>query len=177
MQAITNTQVNAETTAANITPVQMREVAQNVFDAHTRGLVTYDNKGNERGFIMSIAFASKDERVRVTAELFAKQCMNGDYGNLMREVLKEKIVSTAQAEIIEMMLGKARRPSKDTARQFCEIIEGVQLKAKEKAEAKGAEYKAPKGKKMVLINMVGELHALIGRADTTAADAERTIEG
>jgi hypothetical protein len=168
---------NIETNAANITPAQMREVAQNVFDAHTGGLVTYDNKGNQRGFIMSIGFASKDERVRVMAELFAKQCSNGDYGNLMREVLKEKIVSVAQAEIIEMMLGKARRPSKETARQFCAVIEGVQAKAKEKAEAKGVEYKEPKGKKMVLINMVGELSALIGKEDTTADDAARTIQG
>lgn len=163
-------------TAQTLTAAQAGELAMNVFNATTSSLVTYDNKGNSRSFTMSIGFASKDERVRIMAELFAKQCENGDYGNLIREVLKEKIVSVAQAEIIEMMLGKARRPSKETARQFCAIIEGVQEKAKEKAEAKGVDYKEPKGKKLVLINMVGELSALIGKADTSKDDANRTID-
>jgi hypothetical protein len=149
--------------AAAITPVE-------VLSALTSGMVTYDKKGNSRNFEMSLAFASKDERTRLMVEIFAKQCESGNYGNLIVEVLKEGIVPKAQALVINMMLGQQRRPSKATARNFCAIIEGLV----EHAKALGKE---PKGKRMVLINMVGELSALIGKEDTTADDAARTIEG
>ena len=76
----------------------------------------------------------------------------------------------AQALVINMMLGQARRPSKATARSFCAIIEGL-------AALAYAAGKPPKGKKLVLINMVGELSALIGKEDTSADDAARTIQG
>lgn len=155
---------------AIINTVHSNVTALDVFQATTAGLVTYDKKGNSRSFTMSIGFASKDERTRVMAELFAKQCESGNYGNLMREVLAEGIVPKGQREVIEMLLGSARRPSKATARNFCAIIEGLAAKI----VASGKEIK---GKKMVLINMVGELSALIGKEDTTADDAARTIEG
>lgn len=144
--------------------------AIDAFDATTSSLVTFDKKGNSRSFTMSIGFASKDERTRVMAELFARQCESGNYGNLMREVLAEGIVPKGQREVIEMLLGSARRPSKATARNFCAIIEGLAAKV----IASGKELK---GKKLVLINMVGELSALIGKEDTSKDDAARTIEG
>jgi hypothetical protein len=130
---------------------------------------TVDKKGNIRGFEMSLAYASKDERTRLMMEIFAKQCMHGDYGNLMREVLNEGIVPKAQRVVIDMMLGSARRPSKATARNFCAIIEGLYALAV-------ANGKAPKGKKMALINMVGELSLLIGKEDSAKHDAERTVD-
>src|SRR6476660_7516501 len=140
MQAITNTQVNTV----------------EILSAVTHSMVTYDKKGNKRNFEMSLAFASKDERTRLMVEIFAKQCENGDYGNLIREVLSEGIVPKAQALVINMLLGQARRPSKATARSFCAIIEGLHAHAV-------VMGKAPKGKKMVLINMVGALSNLIGK--------------
>jgi len=156
---------NINTVAA----IATQATAVEVFSALTNGMVTYDKKGNSRNFEMSLAFASKDERTRLMVEIFAKQCECGDYGNLIREVLKEGIVPKAQALVISMLLGSARRPSKATARSFCAIIEGLHAHAV-------AVGKAPKGKKMVLINMVGELSNLIGKEDTTAADAARTID-
>lgn len=153
---------------SNSTPVVAAEVVS--FDEATRSMVTYDKKGNSRNFEMSLAFASKDERTRLMVEIFAKQCESGNYGNLIREVLSEGIVPKAQALVINMLLGQARRPSKDTARAFCKIIDGLHSHAV-------AVGKAPKGKRMVLINMVGELSNLIGKEDTTDADAARTIEG
>lgn len=154
---------------SNITPVAAAIAPIEVLHALTAGMVTYDKKGNKRNFEMSLAFASKDERTRLMVGIFAKQCENGDYGNLIREVLSEGIVPKAQALVINMMLGTARRPSKATTRSFCAIIEGLVELAK-------ANGKAPKGKKMVLINMVMELSALIGKEDTTADDANRTID-
>jgi hypothetical protein len=136
----------------------------------TSHMITFDKKGNPRCFEMSISFASKDERQRLMMEIFAKQCMDGNYGNLMREVLNEGIVPKAQRLVIDMMLGQARRPSKATARSFCMIIEGLHALAV-------SNGKAPKGKKMVLISMVAELSALIGKDDTAKDDAARTIEG
>jgi len=144
--------------------------ALEVFDAVTRTMTTTDKKGNVRGFEMSLAYASKDERTRLMMEIFARQCNNGDYGNLMREVLSEGIVPKGQRVVIEMMLGAARRPSKATARNFCAIIEGLHAMLV-------ATGKAPKGKKMVLMNMVAELSQLIGKEDTSKDDAARTIQG
>src|SRR6478609_6437385 len=139
-------------TAQAVTPVE-------VLSALTSSMVTYDKKGNSRNFEMSLAFASKDERTRLMVEIFAKQCESGNYGNLINEVLKEGIVPKAQALVINMMLGQARRPSKATARSFCAIIEGLHQLAVDSG-------KAPKGKRMVLINMVMELSNLIGKEDT-----------
>lgn len=156
---------------AQITNVQAAQVtALDVFTETTRYMTTTDTKGNVRGFAMSIAFASKDERTRLMTELFAKQCNAGNYGPLLHEVLSEGIVPKGQREVIEMMLGASRRPSKATTRSFCAIIEGLHAKLVNTG-------KAPKGKKMVLMNMVAELSNLIGKEDTSAADAARTIEG
>jgi len=149
-------------------PVAAPVTALETFNTVVSALTTTDKKGNVRGFMMSIAYASKDERGRLTSELYAKQCLHGDYGMLMRDVLAEGIVPKGQREVIELMLGASRRPSKATARNFCAIIEGLH----DKLVAAG---KAPKGKKQALINMVAGMSALIGREDTSADDAARTI--
>jgi len=139
------------------------------FHAVADSMVTFDKKGKSRGFAMSIAFAAKDERTRLMTEIFARQCESGNYGPLINEVLAEGIVPKGQREVIEMMLGAARRPSKATTRSFCAIIIGLHDKLV-------SLDKTPKGKKMVLFNMVTELSALIGKEDTTADDAARTLD-
>lgn len=137
-------------------------------ESHAFNLTTTNTKGVTRNFTRAIAFASKDERWGLTAEIYRKQCEAGRYATIIRDTLDEGIVAKGQREVIEMMLTSGS-PSKATARMFCAIVLGLA----DKATAAG---KPAKGKKMFLINMVAALSALIGTEDTTKADAIRTIE-
>ncbi len=131
-------------------------------------LTTTDNKGNVRGFVRSIAFASKDARWGVASQIYEAQCKAGRYGQLIRDTLDEGIVGKGQREVIDMMLTSGS-PSKSTARMFCAIVLGLADKATNAG-------KPAKGKKQFLINMVAALSAMIGVEDNAAADAKRTVD-
>ncbi len=158
----------ANQSAANVTAEQAHALAMSTFSAVTSSLTTTDKKGKVRDFTSSVAFASKDGRWEMAATLWLNQAKAGRFGALIFAALDEGVVTKAQADVFRAIL--PRNPNKDEARMVCRAVRTF-------ADLAISNGKAAKGKKQYLINLIGALSVHIGEADTTAADAARTIQG
>lgn len=106
-------------------------------------LATTDNKGNRVSFERSVAFASKDARLQLSAAVYAKQCDNGVFGPLIRDALAANVLGKQTAEVVQAMLAAGgRNPSKQLAATAAGII-----------VAAWAD-KTPKGQKAFYVGMV-----------------------
>lgn len=138
----------------------LRTQAMGVVQSFTNSLSTIDKKGNRVSFERSIAFASKDARLNMAATVYAKQCDAGRFGRLVKDSLAGGVLSKAQRELFDAMIG-AGDPNKETTRQFCAAV--VALFADKPA----------KGQKAFYVGMIRDLHkAFVAEAAAAAAPVE-----
>ena len=116
-------------------------------------LATTDKKGNRVSFERSVAFASKDARLQLSAAVYAKQCDNGVFGPLIRDALAANVLGKQTAEVVQSMLAAGgRNPSKALAATAAGII-----------VAAWAD-KAPKGQKAFYVGTVRKVAAALAGA-------------
>ena len=139
-----------------------KEVSITTID--TSSLCTTGRKGDRVSFERSIAFASKDARELLSANVYARQIDNGVYGPLFRDALAAGILGKASREIVEtMMAGMGRNPSKASAATLCAVL---------LAAWSGKE---PKGQKAFYVRLVGRLARHI--ADAVEQPAGEVVSG
>lgn len=113
-------------------------------------LSTTDKKGNRVSFERSVAFASKDARLQLSAAVYAKQCDNGVFGPLIHDALAANVLNKQTAEVVQAMLSAGgRNPSKQLTATAASII-----------VAAWAD-KTPKGQKAFYVGMVRKVAAVI----------------
>lgn len=105
-----------------------------IVTVETNALATTDKKGNRVSFERSIAFASKDERLKLAATVYERQVNGGTFGPIIRDALAAGMLSKSQREIVDaMLLASGRNPNKPTCIAVVQII----LAAWSTKEAKG----------------------------------------
>jgi hypothetical protein len=116
-------------------------------------LCTTDTKGNRVSFERSVAFASKDARVQLSASVYGKQCDNGVYGPLLRDALAANVLGKQTTEVVQAMLAAGgRNPSKALAASAASII------------AAAWADKTPKGQKAFYVGMVRKVASALANA-------------
>lgn len=98
---------------SDVTTQQATASSTELTTISTLGLATVDKKGNRVSFERSIAFASKDARMQLSATVYARQLDNGVYGPLVRDALAAGVLGKQATEIVHTMLAaQGRNPSK-----------------------------------------------------------------
>jgi hypothetical protein len=149
---------------SEVTVSTVRDTSLRVVAAFTNGLTTVDKKGNRVSFERSLAFASKDARLDMAGKVYAKQCEAGRYDRLVKDSLAGGVLSKAQRELFEAMIGIGAA-NKAITQQYCAAVVHMDDLAR-------ADGKVPKGQKAFFVGMLRQLHAAFKAGEVQAAVSE-----
>jgi len=128
-------------------------------------LSTTNRAGSRVSFEASIAFASKDSRLMLSAKTYAVAVEHGRYAGLIRDALDAGLMTKDAAGIVADMLGAARNPSKEVTVSVCNVILGR------------VAGKALKGKKAFYADLIRRLYdSLTGTRTPASADVVETAQ-
>lgn len=103
------------------------QFAVELFTAQSNALATTDKKGNRVSFERSIVYASKDARAEMATAIYEKQVNNGIYGPLLIDAVAGGLLTKAQREVADVLMGSARNISKASAISLCQIITSLHV--------------------------------------------------
>ena len=128
-------------------------------------LSTENKAGSRVSFEASIAFASKDTRLRLSAKTYAIAVEHGRYAGLIRDALNADLITKNTTNIITNILNTTRNPSKEVTVSVCNVILGC------------VAGKALKGKKAFYADLIRRLYdSLTGTRTPASADVVETAQ-